>query len=89
MLLWPKSEPLNRRLRLQALHHCGTNDDHSDGVPSESVAATVRESMQRDIDNDPELGKLGLRVVDVNLVHKSGNEYKGIAYCQDPRRGYS
>ena len=80
MLLWPKSEPPESSTPTPgASPTAAPTMTTPTGVPSESVAATVRESMQRDIDNDPELGKLGLRVVDVNLVHKSGNEYKGIA----------
>jgi len=35
--------------------------------------------MQRNLDSDPDFKGLGLKVVDVTLVHKSGNEYKGIA----------
>ena len=79
MLLWPESEPTESSAPAPAASPTAAPTMTPTGVPSESVAATVRESMQRDIDNDSELGKLGLKVVDVNLVHKSGNEYKGIA----------
>ena len=35
--------------------------------------------MQHKFDADPDAAILGLKVLDVNLVNKSGNEYKGIA----------
>lgn len=43
------------------------------------VADMVRVSMQREFDTDPDLAELELDVLDVQLVNKSGNEYKGIA----------
>jgi hypothetical protein len=47
--------------------------------PAEAAAAQVKISMQQKLDSDPDLKKLGLKVVDVVLVNKSGNEFKGIA----------
>jgi hypothetical protein len=47
--------------------------------PLEMISSSVRTSMQRNLDSDPDFKGLGLKVVDVTLVHKSGNEYKGIA----------
>lgn len=47
--------------------------------PAELVAATVKTSMQETFDEDADLKELGLRVVDVVAVHKSDNEFKGIA----------
>lgn len=79
MLMWPKSEPPESSVPTPAASPTPAPTTTPTGSLSESAAATVRESMQRDLDNNPELGTLGLRVVDVNLVHKSGNEYKGIA----------
>ncbi|MBB3606434.1 hypothetical protein FHT40_006125 [Mycolicibacterium sp. BK556] len=35
--------------------------------------------MQQKLDSDPDLKKLRLKVIDVVLVNKSGNEFKGIA----------
>lgn len=35
--------------------------------------------MQRTFDIDTDMAELGLKVLDVQLVNKSGNEYKGIA----------
>lgn len=46
-------------------------------APTEAVAGEVKIAMQRMLDKDPDLK--GLNVVEVLLVHKSGNEYKGIA----------
>lgn len=46
-------------------------------VPTEAIAREVKTAMQRTLDNDEDLE--GLTVVEVLLVHKSGNEYKGIA----------
>ena len=47
--------------------------------PAEAVAAKVKESMQRKFDTDPDFAKHRLKVIDVALVHKTGNEYKGFA----------
>jgi hypothetical protein len=47
--------------------------------PTELVAASVKTSMQETFDEDEDLRELGLRVVDVVAVHKSDNEFKGIA----------
>lgn len=46
-------------------------------APAAAVAAEVKRAMQRNLDDDPDLK--GLNVIEVLLVHKSGNEYKGIA----------
>ncbi|MFC3777363.1 hypothetical protein ACFOTF_18065, partial [Mycolicibacterium holsaticum] len=47
-------------------------------LPSiEMISKSVQASMQKDLDSDP--GLSGLQVMKVELVHKSGNEYKGIA----------
>ncbi|MGU3497729.1 DUF2510 domain-containing protein [Mycobacterium sp. C31M] len=46
-------------------------------APTAAVAGEVERAMQRSLDDDPDLK--GLTVVEVLLVHKSGNEYKGIA----------
>lgn len=46
-------------------------------APAEAVAAEVKTAMQRKLDGDPDLKNL--TVVEVRLVHKVGNEYKGIA----------
>ncbi len=44
---------------------------------AEVVSHAVQSSMQKDLDSDPDLPSL--KVTKVTLVHKSGNEYKGIA----------
>lgn len=46
-------------------------------APTEAIAGEVEVAMQRNLDDDPDLNDL--TVVEVLLVHKSGNEYKGIA----------
>ena len=46
---------------------------------TETAAALVEQSMQEKFDTDDELSELNLRVVDVVLVNKAGNEYKGLA----------
>ena len=46
-------------------------------APAQAVAREVKTAMQRNLDDDEDLN--GLTVVEVLLVHKSGNEYKGIA----------
>jgi hypothetical protein len=48
-------------------------------TPAADIAAMVKKSMQRKFDTDPDVSVLGLRVVDVKLVNKAGNEYKGYA----------
>jgi hypothetical protein len=45
--------------------------------PAEAVAEEVQSAMQENLDDDPDLPSL--KVTKVRLVHKSGNEYKGIA----------
>ncbi|WP_131588683.1 hypothetical protein [Mycolicibacterium phlei] len=49
---------------------------------AEYVAKGVQASMQEEFDSDPDLS--GLKVTKVGLVHKSGNEYKGIATVRTP-----
>lgn len=44
-------------------------------APAEVAAAMVKVSMQRKLDDDPNLKELDLTVVDVMLVNKAGNEY--------------
>ena len=79
-LLWPKGESAEPPAPTPAAAPTTTTTSTPSGAElAESAAATVRASMQRDLDNDPDLGKLGLKVVEVNLVNKAGNEYKGIA----------
>ena len=46
---------------------------------AEKVAEEVRADMQRMFDTDTYMAELRLEVLDVKLVNKSGNEYKGIA----------
>lgn len=46
-------------------------------APTEAVAREVKTAMQRTLDDDEDLK--GLTVVEVVLIHRSGNEYKGIA----------
>lgn len=52
--------------------------------PAELAAANVRVSMQNKLDSDPDLSKLKLKVVDVVLINKAGNEFKGIATVKTP-----
>lgn len=52
--------------------------------PAELAAASVKVSMQRKLDTDEDLQEMGLTVVDVFLVHKAGNEFKGIATVETP-----
>lgn len=52
--------------------------------PAEMAAANVRISMQQKLDSDPDLSKLNLKVVDVVLINKAGNEFKGIATVKTP-----
>lgn len=51
-------------------------------APVEVVQADVKASMQNKLNTDSDLKQLGLRVVDVTLAHKGGNEYKGIAHVR-------
>ncbi|BBZ34614.1 hypothetical protein MCNF_32190 [Mycolicibacterium confluentis] len=51
--------------------------------PAEVAAAAVKISMQRKLDSDPDLKELGLTVVEVILVNRSGNEFKGIATVKE------
>ncbi|MGE3842425.1 MAG: DUF2510 domain-containing protein [Vicinamibacterales bacterium] len=51
-------------------------------LSTEDIADSVQVSMQRKFDDDPDLREFRLKVVDVVLVHKAGNEFKGIATVQ-------
>lgn len=51
-------------------------------LPVDVVSKAVQSSMQKHLDSDPDLS--GLKVTKVRLVHKSGNEYKGIANVRTP-----
>lgn len=53
-------------------------------TPAEAAEAAVKISMQRKLDSDPDLKEFDLTVVDVMLVNKAGNEYKGIATVRTP-----
>ncbi|MDN4521568.1 hypothetical protein JN086_11275 [Mycolicibacterium austroafricanum] len=46
---------------------------------TETASALVKQSMQQKFDTDEDLSELHLQVVDVVLVNKAGNEYKGLA----------
>lgn len=53
--------------------------------PAETAAASVKISMQRKFDTDPDFEDLQhLTVIDVVLIHKAGNEFKGIATVETP-----
>jgi hypothetical protein len=52
--------------------------------PTEAAAAAAKKSIQDKLDSDADLSKLNLKVVDVVLVNKSGNDYKGIATVKTP-----
>lgn len=74
-----------------ALSSCSSNVDGGPVAvptatisPSEAAANTVKSSMQHKLDTDPNLSPLNLTVVDVILVNKAGNEYKGIATIKTP-----
>ncbi|MDA0251820.1 MAG: DUF2510 domain-containing protein [Actinomycetota bacterium] len=87
MLLWPKDEPATSSVQTPSVPPAVPATSMPTTTPSASLtalAAQVKKSMQRDLDKDPELGKLDLRVVDVTLVNKSGNEFKGIATVREP-----
>jgi len=79
MVLWPTADS----------HRSAAPDEPQSAIPTapakspvDDVVAKVTESMQHKFDTDPDLAKHSLKVVDLVLVHKSGNEYKGIATVQ-------
>jgi hypothetical protein len=87
MLLWPKDEPITSSVQTPSAPPAAPATSMPSTAPSASLtelAAQVEKSMQRDLDRDPELGKLDLRVVDITLVKKSDNEFKGIATVRTP-----
>ncbi|MDH6245493.1 hypothetical protein M2432_003143 [Mycobacterium sp. OTB74] len=51
-------------------------------VDTDDLGSWVKQSMQQKFDSDDKLAKLHLHVQDVNLIHKSGNEYTGMAKVQ-------
>lgn len=52
--------------------------------PAEAIAAQVQRTMQDKFDADPDMSPLGLEIVEVMLVHKADNEYKGLATVRTP-----
>ncbi|QEN15392.1 DUF2510 domain-containing protein [Mycolicibacterium sp. ELW1] len=52
--------------------------------PASDVARRVKTLMQDHFDTDPKLRTFGLKIVDVSLVHKVGNEYRGTATISGP-----
>jgi hypothetical protein len=89
MALWPKSEsPTSSAPSVSYIPPVPTTTTTTttrttSAAPTtsrtEEVAAEVRTDMQRTFDTDTDVAELGLKVLDVKLVNKSGNEYKGIA----------
>lgn len=73
MVLWPKGE------KPESEPVASTTATTPSMSPTEAAADDVKASMQHKLDTDSELSKYGLKVVDVVLINKSGNEYKGIA----------
>jgi hypothetical protein len=55
--------------------------------PTEVASNSVKSSMQDKLDSDTDLAQFELTVVDVVLVNKSDNEYKGIAKIRTARGG--
>lgn len=70
-----------------AVAGCGKSEVDGTALPvagpsmsaADQAADLVKSSMQRKLDTDPDLSPLHLKVVNVELVNKNGNEYKGIA----------
>lgn len=84
MLLWPKGQTEKSTVQTPAASPTTSAPQSPTTTSTDAMSGLVKKSMQRDLDRDPELGKLDLRVVDVTLVNKSGNEYKGIATVRTP-----
>lgn len=51
---------------------------------TDELVRRVKAMMQDKFDTDPELKKVGLKVIDIVLVHKTGNEYRGTATISGP-----
>lgn len=75
VVLWPRQEPAPAPPTIATAPQPATTT--SAPQPAEAVAEAVQSAMQEDLDDDPDLPSL--KVTNVRLVHKSGNEYKGIA----------
>jgi hypothetical protein len=57
-------------------------------APADKTAAvtkSVARSLQDELDSDPALSRLGLTVMNVLVVQKSGNEYSGVATLRTPK----
>lgn len=75
VVLWPKGETP----KPEPVASPSTTITTSSLSPTDAAASAVKASMQHKFDSDPDLSGYGLKVIDVVLVNKSGNEYKGIA----------
>lgn len=77
VVLWPRQETAPAPPTITGSPAPPPAPTTSAPQPAEAVAEAVQSSMQEDLDDDPDLPSL--KVTKVRLVHKSGNEYKGIA----------
>jgi VCBS repeat-containing protein len=53
--------------------------DHEDSESKTNISAMVKDSMQHQLDSDSRFSKYQLRVESVDVLHKSGNQYEGMA----------
>jgi hypothetical protein len=58
---------------------------HQHSSREAAVAGEVKTSMQNKFDTDPQLSQYHLVVSKVNVMHKSGNEYEGVAVVHSPK----
>lgn len=50
------------------------------GNSTSEIAETVKYSLQETLDTDPDFKGYNLKVKSVDVMHQSGNSYKGFAY---------
>ncbi len=59
--------------------------DAIQGKSPGDIGETVKQSMQQSMDTDPNFSPYDLRIVKVDVVKASGNEYNGIATVRTPK----
>jgi hypothetical protein len=58
---------------------------HKDSSREADISSEVKESMQHTFETDPQFAKYHLVVSKVDVMHKSGNDYEGMAVVDSPK----
>ena len=61
------------------------HSQHKDSSREADISSEVKESMQHTFETDPQFAKYHLVVSKVDVMHKSGNDYEGMAVVHSPK----